>query len=271
MRSSMETYMREAGVVPLLNADQERTLGAEARAGSQAARRALIEANLRLVVRVAHRFRGRGFELEDLVAEGNVGLIRAVDKFDPAFGCRFSTYATWWIEQAIRTGLINRARLVRIPSYMVDRMTQTQRAAATLESQLGRTPTRLELCEALNVSAVVAASTDAARALVSRPMHSLTSVPSDDAESDYVVRDPAILPPHEALETHDQLTRLEGLLDRLEPRLRDILRLRYGLGGIEPQTLDQISRDKGVSRERIRQLALRALRLLRRELESAAA
>jgi len=270
MQSLMEIYMRDAGGVPLLTASQERELGLQAQAGSRAARRALIVANLRLVVRIAQRFHGRGMDLEDLVEEGNLGLIRAVDKFDPAFGCRFSTYATWWIEQSIRLGLRNASNLVRVPSHMLDRMAHSARATEALERKLGRLPTPQELRESLEVSRAVAAGTDAAQLVATRTTRSLSATEGGRELADEV-RDPSTPDPHASLADRDELVHLSTLLGRLDPRLQEIVRLHFGLDGTPPQTLEQIGRSYGVTRERVRQLELRALRLLRQELGEAAA
>ncbi|HEX5010760.1 MAG TPA: sigma-70 family RNA polymerase sigma factor [Planctomycetota bacterium] len=270
MQSLMEIYMRDAGSVPLLTAPQERELGLQAQAGSPTARRALIVANLRLVVRIAQRFHGRGMDLEDMVEEGNLGLIRAVDKFDPAFGCRFSTYATWWIEQSIRLGLRNASNLVRVPSHMLDRMAHAQRATAALEHKLGRRPTAQELRESLEVSRAVAAGTNAAQLVADRGTRSLSAAESGRDLADEV-RDPGAPDPQTSIEERDDLERLAALIRRLDPRLQEIVRRHFGLDGATPQTLEQIGASYGVTRERVRQLELRALRLLRRELGEAAA
>jgi RNA polymerase primary sigma factor len=256
---SVRTYLKEIGGVSLLSAKDEVRLAKLIEKGDQDAKNALIEANLRLVVSVAKRYMGRGLSLLDLVQEGNLGLIRAVEKFDYRKGFKFSTYATWWIRQAVSRAVADQARTIRIPVHMVDainRVTRTQRA---LLQDLGRDPTIAEIGAELGLPpARVEELLKLARETVSleAPMGD-----SDASLADFIEDDPARQPEAIAAEKimkEDLAKTLAGLPERD----RRIIELRYGLNGNEPMTLEQVGQEFGVTRERIRQMEIKTLRRL---------
>ena len=227
----------------------------------QCAREHLGRANTRLVVSIAKRYMGQGLPFPDLIQEGNVGLMRAVDKYDYARGNRFSTYATWWIRQAITRALAQKTRTIRIPLHMTERIRQMYRAAQDLEQTLGRRPTAEEIAAAMEVAA------DAVRAMMDASQHAiaLERPVGDDGDSefgDFIEDQDSISPVDSATQNLLEET-IEEVLAELTPRQSHILRLRFGLGGGEPHTLEEIANKFGLSRERIRQLEKEALRRLR--------
>jgi RNA polymerase primary sigma factor len=256
---SVRSYLKEIGGVSLLSAKDEVRLAKLIERGDQDAKNALIEANLRLVVSVAKRYTGRGLNLLDLIQEGNLGLIRAVEKFDYRKGFKFSTYATWWIRQAVSRAIADQARTIRIPVHMVDainRVTRTQRA---LIQDLGREPTATEIGRDLDLSAgKVEELLKLSRETVSleAPMGE-----TDASLADFIEDDPTRQPEAIAAEKimkEDLAQTLAGLPERE----RRIIELRYGLHGHEPMTLEQVGQTFGVTRERIRQMEIKTLRRL---------
>jgi RNA polymerase primary sigma factor len=256
---SVRSYLKEIGGVSLLSARDEVRLAKLIERGDQDAKNALIEANLRLVVSVAKRYMNRGLNLLDLIQEGNLGLIRAVEKFDYRKGFKFSTYATWWIRQAVSRAIADQARTIRIPVHMIDainRVTRTQRA---LIQDLGREPTSAEIGHKLDLApAKVDELVKLARETVS------LEAPMGDTEAslaDFIEDDPTRQPEAIAAEKimkEDLARTLAGLPERE----RRIIELRYGLGGNEPMTLEQVGQTFGVTRERIRQMEIKTLRRL---------
>jgi RNA polymerase primary sigma factor len=227
----------------------------------QCAREHLGRANTRLVVSIAKRYMGQGLPFPDLIQEGNVGLMRAVDKYDYSRGNRFSTYATWWIRQAITRALAQKTRTIRIPLHMTERIRQMYRAAQDLEQTLGRRPTAEEIAAAMEVGA------DAVRAMMDASQHAiaLERPVGEDGDSefgDFIEDQESISPVDSATQNLLEET-IEEVLAELTPRQSHILRLRFGLGGGEPHTLEEIANKFGLSRERIRQLEKEALRRLR--------
>ena len=227
----------------------------------QCAREHLGRANTRLVVSIAKRYMGQGLPFPDLIQEGNVGLMRAVDKYDYSRGNRFSTYATWWIRQAITRALAQKTRTIRIPLHMTERIRQMYRAAQDLEQTLGRRPTAEEIAAAMEVAA------EAVRAMMDASQHAiaLERPVGDDGDSefgDFIEDQESISPVDSATQNLLEET-IEEVLAELTPRQSHILRLRFGLGGGEPHTLEEIANKFGLSRERIRQLEKEALRRLR--------
>jgi RNA polymerase primary sigma factor len=256
---SVRTYLKEIGGVSLLSAKDEVRLAKLIEKGDQDAKNALIEANLRLVVSVAKRYMGRGLNLLDLIQEGNLGLIRAVEKFDYRKGFKFSTYATWWIRQAVSRAIADQARTIRIPVHMVDainRVTRTQRA---MVQELGREPTSAELGKQLDLPpARVDELLKLARETVSleAPMGD-----TDASLADFIEDDPSRQP--EAIASEKIMKEdLAQTLAGLPERERRIIELRYGLTGHEPMTLEQVGQTFGVTRERIRQMEIKTLRRL---------
>jgi len=230
-------------------------------AEGQAAREHLGRANTRLVVSIAKRYMGQGLPFPDLIQEGNVGLMRAVDKYDYKRGNRFSTYATWWIRQAITRALAQKTRTIRIPLHMTERIRQMYRTAQSLEQSLGRRPTPEEIAEQMELPA------DAIRSMMDASQHAiaLERPVGDDGDSEFgdFIEDQDSPSPVEAATQHLLEETIEEVLSELTPRQSHILRLRFGLGGGEPHTLEEIANKFGLSRERIRQLEKEALRRLR--------
>lgn len=246
--------------MPLLTAEEEVALGRRVQQGDQKAREHMIRANLRLVVSVAKRFTGRGLALPDLIAEGNLGLLKAIEKFDPEAGFRFSTYATWWIQQTIRRALINQAKTVRVPSYMVEILSKWRRVAADLEHSLGRRPTAQEIADQLGLS-------PANVKVVKQALTTATSTGTGDEILNNIAEDhPGVaaerLPPDEIALKRDALETLRDILDLIDQREAAVLRMRYGIDDEKPATLEAIAKALGISRERVRQIERLALRKL---------
>ncbi len=227
----------------------------------QAAREHLGRANTRLVVSIAKRYMGQGLPFPDLIQEGNVGLMRAVDKYDYKRGNRFSTYATWWIRQAITRALAQKTRTIRIPLHMTERIRQMYRTAQNLEQSLGRRPTPEEIAAEMELP------TDSVRGMMDASQHAiaLERPVGDDGDSEFgdFIEDQDTPSPVESATQHLLQEAIEDVLSDLTPRQSHILRLRFGLGGGEPHTLEEIANKFGLSRERIRQLEKEALRRLR--------
>ena len=257
----LEAYLREIDEVPLLTAEQEVELGRRIREGDLAAREHMIRANLRLVVSIAKRFRRRGLTLPDLIAEGNIGLLKGIEKFDPEAGFRFSTYATWWIQQTVRRALINSVKTVRVPSYMVEILTKWNRTSDSLEGALGRRPTPEEIAKEIGIS-------DKNRKVVEQTLRSQDG-PAQVAqellhavEADHLDHNRDRRGPDELAAEADALRTMRDILEIIDPLEASVLRLRYGLEGEEPATLEAISKQLGISRERVRQIEQHTLRKL---------
>lgn len=258
----LDTYLSGINEVPLLTPDQEISLAKKVQKGDLAAREHMIRANLRLVVSIAKNYVNRGLSFMDIIEEGNIGLMKAVEKFDPKAGCRFSTYATWWIKQGIRRALINTVKTVRVPSYMSEIVSRWKATAMELNYRLRRQPTSAEIAEELGIPET---NWDVVRDTVlanSQPTHSM----SEDSSSVYgeIFEDPNGRPPEEQMFAAMELQRLRQLLDMLEPREARIVKLRYGIGSGEPMTLKAIGKKFGLTRERVRQMEQRALEKLYR-------
>lgn len=255
-------YMREVSQHELLTAEEEVALSKRIAAGDMEAREKMINANLRLVVKIARRYMYRGVQLADLIEEGNLGLIHAVEKFDHAHGCRFSTYATWWIRQAVERAVMNQARTIRLPVHVGKELNTLMYHAGRLRVQLHREPTERELAEASGFSQ------ERVRTLLSAalPTDSADDALQDDGDFTLydVVEDEQGIAPEEEL-GHERRRRLVRLwLDELSPKEREVVRLRFGLGDVhEPWTLEAIGEHLGVTRERIRQIQMAALKKLR--------
>jgi RNA polymerase primary sigma factor len=257
----VRTYLKEIGGVSLLSAKDEVRLAKLIEKGDQDAKNALIEANLRLVVSVAKRYMGRGLNLLDLIQEGNLGLIRAVEKFDYRKGFKFSTYATWWIRQAVSRAIADQARTIRIPVHMVDAINRVTRMQRQLVQDLGRQPTSAEIGEQLDLPPdKVAELLDLARETVSleAPMGDTDASLADFIEDEHT-RQPDQLTARKIMRED-----LRKTLDGLPERERRIIELRYGLSGNDPMTLEQVGQAFGVTRERIRQMEIRTLRRLQK-------
>lgn len=262
----LHTYLREIGKVPLLTREQEVELAQRAEKGDVRAKARLIEANLRLVVNVAMRFVERGVPVLDLVQEGSIGLMRAVEKFDWRKGYRFSTYATWWIVQAVRRSLTDQARTIRLPAHMVETIGKVNTTAALLGHELGREARADEVAEHLGIDSERVTTA----MMASQELVSLENPVGDDGMrvADFIGDDQAPSPDEEASRVllKDQIRQVLRTLPHTEQK---VLTLRYGLDDGRPRTLEEIGRTLGVTRERIRQIQERALIHLREPARSA--
>jgi len=237
--------------VPLLKAEEERELGARVQAGDLEAREHLIRANLRLVVSIAKMYSDRGLSLQDLIAEGNVGLLKAAEKFDPEAGCRFSTYGSWWIKQAIRRALTNTVPSVRVPGYMSELIARWRKVSRELAYRLGRTPNIEEVAGEIGIPPE---SWKLFRQNVATSAAGEVSLEAITANQQ-TVEDERIENPEEEIQRIDLLRRMRELLDQIDDREATILRLRYGLDeGHDPMTLKEIGKVVGLTRERVRQI-----------------
>ena len=257
----IRTYLKEIGGVSLLSAKDEVRLAKLIEKGDQDAKNALIEANLRLVVSVAKRYMGRGLNLLDLIQEGNLGLIRAVEKFDYRKGFKFSTYATWWIRQAVSRAIADQARTIRIPVHMVDAINRVTRMQRQLVQDIGRQPSSQQIGDELDLPAAkVEELLELARETVSleAPMGDTEASLADFIEDEHT-RQPDQLTARKIMKED-----LRKTLDGLPERERKIIELRYGLNGNDPMTLEQVGQNFGVTRERIRQMEIRTLRRLQK-------
>jgi RNA polymerase primary sigma factor len=253
-------YLRDIGKVSLLNAEQEIDLAKRSESGEKRAKHMLISANLRLVVSIAKKYVGRGMSLLDLIEEGNIGLMRAVEKYDWRRGYKFSTYATWWIRQAITRAIADQARTIRIPVHMVETINRFNRTQRQLMQELGREPTPEEVAEVLGIDP------SKAREIikVSQEPTSLATPVGDEDDSqlgDFI--------PSEGLQPDEAATRellkehLDDVLDTLSPREKRVLQLRFGLEDGKQRTLEEVGKEFGVTRERIRQIEAKAIRKLK--------
>ncbi len=256
----LDTYLSEINEVALLTAEQEIELAERVQSGDMDAREHMIRANLRLVVSIAKNYVNRGLTFMDLIEEGNIGLMKAVEKFDPEAGCRFSTYATWWIKQGIRRALVNTVKTVRVPSYMSEIVSKWKATAMELNYQLGRQATTGEIAEELGLPEsnwVVVRDTVLAN---SQPTFSMNEDASSVVGEQLV--DGSSRQPDEVLFESMEIRRLLELMDVLEERERRILRMRYGLDDGESMTLKAIGERVGLTRERVRQMEVEALHKL---------
>jgi RNA polymerase primary sigma factor len=259
---SLRLYLRSIGRVELLTASQEVELAKRIERGDMLAKRQMVEANLRLVVSIAKGYLGRGLSFLDLIQEGSLGLIRAVEKFDYRRGYKFSTYATWWIRQAVTRAIADKARTIRIPVHMVEKLNRVAHVERQLVQKLGREPEPAEIAEELRWP--VADVRDILR--VSQLPVSLEKPVGDEDESELgdFVADDAVLEPFEEASEHLQKEGVRNALNALPERERQVIELRYGLAGGEPLTLEEVGRTFGVTRERIRQIENNTLKKLQR-------
>ena len=258
---SLRLYLRSIGRVNLLTADQEITLAKRIEKGDMAAKRHMVEANLRLVVSIAKGYLGRGLGFLDLIQEGSLGLIRAVEKFDYRRGYKFSTYATWWIRQAVTRAIADKARTIRIPVHMVEKLNRVTHVERQLVQRLGREPDPAEFAEELKVT--VREVRDILR--VAQMPISLEKPVGDEEESELgdFVADDQTEEPFETATENLQREDIQKALDALPERERQVIELRYGLRGHEPLTLEEVGRAFGVTRERIRQIENNTLKKLK--------
>ena len=262
--SSLRLYLREISQTELLTPKEEVQLAARIKKGDKKARTHMIKANLRLVVKIAQDYAGYGLPLADLISEGNIGLMKAVERFDPAKGGKLSTYAAWWIKQSIKRALANQSKTIRLPVHMVDKIAKMRRISNILTEALGREPTDEELAEELGIPSK---KLSLLRRASQRPT-SLDAPVSDGERTDYgdVIGDERAVNPLDALADKNLHNQLDDLLEVLDDREHRIIDARFGLNGRKPMTLEEVGREFGVTRERIRQLQNVALDKMRRAL-----
>jgi RNA polymerase primary sigma factor len=263
--NGIKIYLREIGQISLLTPKDEIRLAARIKRGDKEARAEMIKANLRLVVKIAHDYSNFGLPLLDLISEGNIGLMKAVERFDPKKGGKLSTYAAWWIKQSIKRALANQAKTIRLPVHLVDKISKMKRAGHKLSERLGREPTDQELADVLDIPRAKVAQL---RTISVRPASLDAPIGDDDAtEFSELVGDENALTPFELLRDKTLRQEVRDILDELDPREAEILTMRFGLDGNKPKTLEDVGRKFKVTRERVRQIQNIALTKLRRVME----
>ncbi|PYM12767.1 MAG: RNA polymerase subunit sigma [Verrucomicrobia bacterium] len=263
--TAIKLYLREIGQVKLLTPQEEIELAARIKKGDKKAREQMIKANLRLVVKIAHDYEGLGLPLLDLINEGNIGLMKAVERFDPAKGGKLSTYGAWWIKQSIKRALANQSKTIRLPVHLVDKISKMRRTAMKLQEVLGREPTDEELAEELGMTASRVAQL---RTAAIRPA-SLDAPIGDEDSNNFseVVQDENAATPYQELEEKTVTSMLQEMVKTLDTREATILRYRFGLDGGSEKTLEEVGQKFGVTRERVRQIQNIALAKLRKMIE----
>jgi RNA polymerase primary sigma factor len=252
-------YLREISQVPLLTAAEEVSLAKALERGDMRARRRLIESNLRLVVSIARRYSGRGLSFLDLIQEGNVGLMKAVERYDWRLGHRFSTYATWWIRQAVTRALADQGRTIRVPAQVVDTINRMARVERQLTQKHNRIPTHEELAEEMGIKAT---KVEELKRVSQEPVSLASPVGEDATELGEMIEDERQRGLGSDMANRQRDAHISDLISQLPYRERLILELRYGLGGEQPHTLEEVGRRFGVTRERVRQIETRTLRRL---------
>ncbi len=267
---SVRMYLREIGKIPLLSIDEENELAKKAMEGNQRAKDKMAEANMRLVVSIAKRYSGRGLELLDLIQEGNTGLLRAVDKFDPSKGFKFSTYATWWIRQAITRAIADQARTIRIPVHMVETINKLMRTQRRLTQELNREPTNKELAKEMDMDVEKIEYIQK----IKQDITSLDAGVGRDGEEgeestlgDFI-EDEDTASPEESATVQLLKEQVREILSTLSDRERKILEMRFGLNGTKSHTLEEVGLEFAVTRERIRQIEAKALMKLKKHKDS---
>ena len=260
VQTPLETYLREINETALLSAADEQYLANQIAQGNAEARDRMVRANLRLVVNIARGYVGKGLSLQDLIEEGNLGLLRAVEGFDPSIGTRFSTCASYWIKQSIKRALINSAKTIRIPAYMVELLSKWRRATTRLTEELGRTPTPEEIARVLGLA-------KKKLPIIKKAIRIYNLMPqTDQPENGWslgeIVMDERLKAPDEELVEHDVLRRALEMIDTLDQREAIVLRMRFGLDDHAPHTLKEIGEQLGLTRERVRQIETEALQKL---------
>ena len=255
-----QLYLGEIGYSPLLTAPEEVYYARRLQRGDQVARKRMIESNLRLVVKISRRYNNRGLSLLDLVEEGNLGLIRAVEKFDPEKGFRFSTYATWWVRQTIERAIMNQTRTIRLPIHIVKKLNVYLRTARELAHKLAYEPTPEDIAKELDVSAK-----EVSKILkLNERISSVDSPIGNTVDKDLldIIPDSTDSTPENSLQTSDMKLRIVDWLEDLQPKQREVLARRFGLLGYEADTLENVGKEIGLTRERVRQIQVEALKTL---------
>jgi RNA polymerase primary sigma factor len=262
--TGLNRYLREIGRIPLLTPQQETELASKIKKGDAEARERMINSNLRLVVTIAHDYANLGLPLLDLISEGNIGLTKAVERFDPTKGAKLSTYAMWWIKQSIKRALANQSKTIRLPVHLVDKVAKVRRVSLQMSDELGREPTDDELGEEIGIPGDKVARL---KSVGIRPA-SLDAPIGDDDSTKFgeMIGDEEAQTPFELLRDKNLRGEVDGLIEVLDDREKKIISQRFGLDGGQPKTLEDVSKDFGVTRERIRQLQNIALAKLRRAL-----
>lgn len=247
----IKIYLREIGQTDLLTPEQEVQLAKRIKKGDEKARSLMIRANLRLVVKIAHDYARYGLPLLDLISEGNIGLMKAVERFDPKKGGKLSTYAAWWIKQAIKRALANQSKTIRLPSHIVDKISKMRKAQRSLMQQTGREPTDEEIADKLDVET---ATVSQWMTLSLRPSSLDAPIGEDGGELGDLVGDDKGQLPYDKINDEQLRQEVEELLDKLGRRERDILKYRYGLRGAKVETLEMVGKRFNITRERVRQI-----------------
>ena len=265
-KSAIKLYMQEIGQIPLITREEEVVLAGRIKKGDEEARSKMIKANLRLVVKIAHDYNNFGLPLLDLISEGNIGLIKAVERFDPNKGGKLSTYAAWWIKQSIKRALANQSKTIRLPTHLVDKISRMRKVSLLLAEELGRDPTDEEL--ALEMEMTIAKLVQL-KSVSLRPT-SLDAPIGDDEGTRFgeLVGDETAVNPFEKLRSKSLNKDIINMVDQLKGRQAEIIRLRFGLAGDKPKTLEEVGEIFGITRERVRQLQNTALSKIRKSMVS---
>ena len=259
--NSIKIYMREIGQFSMLSADEEIKLANRIAEGDQSAKNELVEANLRLVVSLARHYQGCGLSYQDLIQEGNIGLIKAAEKFDVSKGFRFSTYASWWIKQALSRAIADQSRTIRIPVHMTENINKFKKTERELLSQLNREPKIKEIADAMGISEKQAKEIQSY--IVEPTSLDIQVGDDDDTTIGSFIEDTHFVNPESAYIKESNGDIVNAVLDTLSDREANILRLRFGIGGKKAMTLEEVGKEYGLTRERIRQIEAKALRKLR--------
>ncbi|HEV8058633.1 MAG TPA: RNA polymerase sigma factor RpoD/SigA [Gemmataceae bacterium] len=267
VRAPLETYLSEINDTRLLSAEEECELAKRIEEGDSEARDHMVRANLRLVVNIARSYAGKGLTLQDLIAEGNLGLLRAVEGFDPGMNTRFSTYASYWIKQSMKRAVINTGKTIRIPAYMNELLVKWRRATAKLQEELGRPPTQEEIGASLSLS-------KKKLAIIRKGIRIYNAVPQTESPEtgrpiEEMLMDDVSDAPDSNLSRIDDLKQVMDLLEQMDKREAAVLRLRFGLDGDEPMTLKEIGDRLGLTRERVRQIEVLALKKMYESMQEA--